>query len=75
MSRTLYYDVQVTAENELGDRRTYDAVDFWNSMETETLESAQSAAQDLAAELANDGYPTVTASIVRAVLTSVNEGR
>lgn len=75
MSRTLYYTVQVTAENELGDRRTYDAVDFWNSMETETLESAQSAAQDLAAELANDGYPTVTASIVRAVLTSVNTVR
>jgi hypothetical protein len=75
MSRTLYYTVQVTAENELGDRRTYDAMDFWNSMETETLESAQSAAQDLAAELANDGYLTVTASVVHAVLTYVNTVR
>lgn len=70
MTRTLYYTVRVTAENELGDRRTYDAIDFWNSLTTDTLEAAHAAAHGLASALSDDGYPTVTRSIVRAVYTT-----
>jgi hypothetical protein len=74
MSRTLYYTVRVTAENELGDRRTYDAVDFWNSMTTDTLDDAQFAVDGLASALHEDGYTIVTRRAIRAV-TTTTEGR
>jgi hypothetical protein len=74
MSRTLYYTVRVTAENELGDRRTYDAVDFWDRMATDTLDDAQFAVDGLASALHEDGYPIVTRRDIRAV-TTTTEGR
>ena len=70
MTRTLYYTVRVTAENEIGDRRTYDAVDFWDRMATDTLDAAQYAANGLTSALHEDGYALVTRRDIRAVTTT-----
>ena len=70
MPRPLYYTVRVTAENELGDRRTYDALDFADNVFTGTLNAARDAAQWLTEQLERDGYAVMIRSDIHAVTTT-----
>jgi len=72
MLRTLYYTVRVTAENEFGDRRTYDAAD-WERLDADTRNAAEHAGRVLAVQLYDDGYTLLIKTAIRAI-TSI-EGR
>ena len=62
----LYYSVRVTAENEHGDRRTYDASE-WNDLSTTTSGVLGTLGRVLAVQLYRDGFTTILRTAIRAV--------